>query len=208
MGRPVLHGEATAEALLEAAEALLVAHGPDGVTLRAAARDAGTSTRAVYALFDGRRGLLGALAAKGYRLLATAVDAVDASGDPAEDLVRAGLAFRAFAIGHPSLFRLTFERMQIDVTADVVVGSAAIASYEALGRWIDRAQAAGCIDDRPMAEVIFAIHSLCQGLAGGELSMSPPPVGVSFWPQLRGEEAEALWRAALGALIRGMAPAA
>ena len=82
-----------------------------------------------------------------------------------------------------------------------------LASYHALLRWIRRAQEAGAIDSRPEEEVAFAFHSCCQGLAGGELSREPPPVGSGFWRPVHGIDGEKLWRGALTALVAGLAPA-
>ena len=52
MGRPKEHDEATRERLLEAAEHLSGAQGWEALTVRGIAEEAGTSTRALYALFD------------------------------------------------------------------------------------------------------------------------------------------------------------
>ena len=57
MGRPKEHDEATRERLLEAAEQLSASKGWEFVTVRGVADQAGTSTRAVYALFDSKEGL-------------------------------------------------------------------------------------------------------------------------------------------------------
>lgn len=207
MGRPPEHDEGTARALLDAAEALLEAGGPDAVSVRAVARDAGTTTRAVYSLFDGKPGLVAALAARGYRLLGDAVDALPRTDDPAADLIAVGLdGFRPFAIGRPSLFRLTLERVTVDMTSNPVVHDAAGTAYQALARWIERAIAAGVIVDQPVERIAFLYHGLCQGLAGGELSRMPPPVGARFWGLTSDEDVEASWRIALTALVAGLAP--
>lgn len=52
----------------------------------------------------------------------------------------------------------------------------------------------------------FAFHA-CQGLAGGELSRQPPPIGTNFWRSLQDIDGEKLWRDALNALVAGLAPA-
>ena len=206
MGRPREHDE-HADALLDEAEALLAAGGPDAISVRAVADAVGTTTRAVYSVFGSKAGLLQALAIRGYRLLTGYVRGLEPTGDAAADLVNAGLfGFRRFATERPQLFRLTFERVLPDLTASPDVGPAAIASYDALVGWIERARSAGLIDERPDAEVAFAFHALCQGLASGELAREPPPVGANFWRHARHLDAEHVWRGALEALIAGMAP--
>ena len=61
MGRPREHDERTAAALLDAAEQLIAERGVDALSLREIAREAGTTTRAVYSLFGSKEQLLGAL---------------------------------------------------------------------------------------------------------------------------------------------------
>ena len=62
----------TREALLAAARRLVVQDGTGAVTVRAVARNAGTTTPAVYALFGSKEGLLQALAERAYELLGRA----------------------------------------------------------------------------------------------------------------------------------------
>ena len=62
MGRPRLHDEKTRVELLAAAERLVADGGIDAVSVRGAALAAGTTTRAVYALFGSKEGLVQALA--------------------------------------------------------------------------------------------------------------------------------------------------
>ena len=57
------HDESTGDALLDAAEALLAAGGPDAGTVRAVAGAVGVPTRAVYSLFGAKEGLVHALTA-------------------------------------------------------------------------------------------------------------------------------------------------
>ena len=206
MGRPRAHDETTAAALLDAAEALLADGGPSAVTVRAVADAHGTTTRAVYSLFGGKTGLVERLAGRGYRLLADLVSALPESDDPAADLVAAGVhGFRRFATDKPHLFRLTFEQVTADIVRDPEVASSARDSYLALARWITRARDAGVIDGRPRAEVAFAFHSCCVGLAVTALSRREPPEGPGFWSTIESSD-EQLWQSALTALVRGMAP--
>jgi AcrR family transcriptional regulator len=195
-------------ALLDAAEMLLAGGGPGAVTVRAVAEAHGTTTRAVYSLFGGKAGLLEQLAGRGYDLLASLVSAVPETDDAAADLVAAGVhGFRRFAVDKPHLFRLTFEHVTARTVQDEDVARRAAESYRALARWVLRARDAGAIDQRPRAEVAYAFHSCCVGLAITGLSRRPPPDGPGFWPTLAPAD-EDLWRAALGALVAGMTPTA
>src|SRR5258708_6028087 len=109
VGRPKEHGEGTRKTLLEAAEGLLTESGIAAVTVRSVADRAGTTTRAVYALFGSKEGLVQALAARGFDLVSERLDSLPLTGDPVEDFLTAAISgFRAFAIEHPDLFRLVF----------------------------------------------------------------------------------------------------
>ena len=208
MGRPPEHDEETARRLLDAAEGLVRTGGPDAVAVRAAAREADVSTQAVYSLFGGKDGLLQALAVRGYGLLTDLVRGTPTTDDPAADLVTIGIeGFRTFALSHPGLFRLAFERVPATVVADSRAARAALASYDSLIARVERAQAADVLEDRPVDEIGFAFHSCCVGLATSELSREPPPVGSGFWRPVRGIDGSQLWRVALSALIEGFATA-
>jgi AcrR family transcriptional regulator len=60
--------------------------------VRAVAAEAGTTTRAVYSLFGSKEGLLiDALAESAFDFLADNIAALDATGDPVDDLVAVGV---------------------------------------------------------------------------------------------------------------------
>ena len=207
MARPKIHDAATAEVLLDAAMALLRAGGLDAVSLRAVADASERSMRAVYALFGSKQALIDALAARGYATLSARVNALPRGGDAAEELVAVGAeGFRSFAIEDPQMFRLTFEQVSAEVLQQPQVAKASWGAYTALASRVSAARDAGAIhESRTDVSCVFAFHSLCQGLAAGELSARPAPDGAGFWPMLRGTDLEEEWRIAIGALVRGFA---
>lgn len=89
--------------------ALVAEKGPEGFTLREAARAVGVNHAAVYRHFADKRALLADLAAEGFRGLAEAIHAALAAA-PAHDAIarlRAiGTAYVAFALADPARFRL------------------------------------------------------------------------------------------------------
>ncbi|HUP17006.1 MAG TPA: TetR/AcrR family transcriptional regulator [Acidimicrobiia bacterium] len=207
MGRPKEHDEETAQALLKAGEELLGKGGVPAISVRAVVDRAGTTTRAVYALFGSKAGLVEAIAARGYLLLADSVNALPRTDDPRADLVDVGGVFRAFAIGHPALFRLTFERAQAEVFSSDRVRQAAVAAYEALIDLIERAQESGDVDpSRAPDEIAYMIHSVCQGLAGSELAALRPPIGAGMWLRLGDFDRSKGWETVLNAVVDGLAP--
>ena len=113
MGRPKEHDEQTAAALLDAAERIAEQDGLAALSVRRVANEVGTTTRAVYSLFGAKEGLVAALGARAFDLLGATVAALPTTGDPAADLVRAGLVFRRFTREHPALFRIGVQHIDV-----------------------------------------------------------------------------------------------
>jgi AcrR family transcriptional regulator len=192
MGRHRLHGEATAVALLEAAEKILEAEGPGALTVRRVAERVGTTTRAVYSTFGSKNAMLSGLGVRAFDTLGAAVDALPETDDPAADLVAAGTAgFRPFAVQHPALFRMAIQAgAPAEVTAAIT--PAAERALGALHRRISRVRDAGALGERSLPDAALEFHALCEGLANVELRC-----------QLAGPEGDRLWADALAALVRG-----
>lgn len=205
MARPVKHDEHTREALLDAAEALLAEGGPAAVTVRAVADRVGESTRAVYTAFGSRASLMGAVAARGFQLVADLVDAIPVTDDPLADLVAAGVyGFRPFALQRPHLFRITYHDISQEIFAQPEAGPALMASYRSLATRVERAVGAGLLPEGPTVGYVFAFHSFTCGLAVNELSRHPPPVGASFWRMAARIDMETLWHRSLTAFVTGL----
>ncbi|WP_329300105.1 TetR/AcrR family transcriptional regulator [Streptomyces sp. NBC_00659] len=98
--RPYHHGDLR-RAILGAALDVIAAEGPSAVSLRDLARRAGVSHAAPAHHFKDRVGLLTAIAAEGFGLLATALD-------DAGDLRDAGVRYVRFAREHPAHFQVMF----------------------------------------------------------------------------------------------------
>lgn len=206
MARPIKHNASTREALLDAAEDLLARNGPEAVSVRSVADSVGVSTRAVYTAFGSKLGLMGALAARGFKQLADRVNALPVTENPLADLTNAGPnGFRAFAMERPHLFRLAFDEINEQIYSQPEAYPALFASFRALEARFQRALDADLLHPRPMVELVFTYHSFCCGLASNELSCKPPPVGANFWKVAEGVDFEALWQAALSAYVTGLA---
>lgn len=196
VGRPREHDETTRHALLEAAEQLVATGGPEALSVRAAADAIGVSTRAVYATFGSKAGLLDALAERAYELLAAELTTLPATDHPADDLVEAALrVFRPMAIDHPSLFRLAFLRVVPDLEVGAGTRAAAARAFGLLTDRFTRLEAAGLLGGRSARSCAAAFNALCEGLATTELRISG----------LLGPDPEAAWRDAIGALVAGFA---
>jgi AcrR family transcriptional regulator len=105
-----LHG-----ALLKAAETVLERDGVQGLTLRAAAREAGVSHAAPTHHFGDMAGLLSELAAVGFRRFGAALREASARHEGAHARLDAmGTAYVTFARKYPGLFMLMFRSERLD----------------------------------------------------------------------------------------------
>lgn len=159
MSRPPTYDDALRSRLLTATAEAVAADGPDRVSLREVAGSAGTSTSAVYALFGGKDGLLGAVVAHGFASFTVAQRAAAPEG-----LRALGVAYRAWAKQNPALYRLMF--------------GGALASYEgegstdALDPLIEALAARGAADPLAAAITVWAhVH----GAVSLEFACVAPP---------------------------------
>jgi AcrR family transcriptional regulator len=192
MGRPREHDENTAAALLAAAERLLQERGTATLSLREVASGAGVSTRAVYSLFGSKEALLGALGTHAMELLHEGVDAIPVTDDPRRDLVEAALMFRRFALDHPALFKVAFQRA--DPAVRQRFRATAAEALSALTRRFEPLEAAGLLGGRSVPEAVIVFDGLCEGMAVIELGGLPFEIDY-----------ERLWHDAFRALLTGFA---
>ena len=98
---------AVEQALVDAAERVLVRDGLAGLTVRAVAGEAGVAPMGVYNRFGNKDGLVAAVLARGFDGLAAAVGA-DQAADPTARLLASGRNYRAFALAHPQHYTAMF----------------------------------------------------------------------------------------------------
>ena len=124
MSRPTYHhGDLRAVILTEAAR-LVSELGPDRVSLRELAREAGVSHAAPAHHFTDRRGLFTALAAQGFELLAVAL------ADARPRFLDAALAYVRFALEHPGHYRVMFDKSLVDPSNRELAAAQAAAGTE------------------------------------------------------------------------------
>ena len=102
-----VHDE-TSTALLDAAHRLLAADGPEALTVRRIATEAGMSTMNVYSRFGGKDGVLDEIYRVGFERLFAAVDAVPEADDGIADLMAIATSYRGFALEHPEYYAIMF----------------------------------------------------------------------------------------------------
>jgi len=100
------HGDLR-QALLDATLALIEQNGPEGFTLRAAAREAGVTPSATYHHFKDKEDLVAAVAQEGFDLLRKKLKAAaQLPASPRERSRNVGSAYVLFAVEHPTRFRV------------------------------------------------------------------------------------------------------
>jgi AcrR family transcriptional regulator len=103
------------ERLLEVATELIAEKGPDGFTLREAARRAGVSHATPGFLFGDLRGLVTRVAVGGFTRFAEAMEEAERLDLPVlERLLAVGEAYVAFARREPHVFRLMMSDVNLD----------------------------------------------------------------------------------------------
>jgi AcrR family transcriptional regulator len=195
MGRPRLHDEQTAAALLDAAERTVAERGVDALSLREVAGEAGTTTRAVYSVFGSKEQLLGALGARAFELLQEGLEELPPTGDARRDVVEAALMFRRFVLDHPALFSIGFQRC--DPAVSPRFRKAADDALAVLCQRFTPLADADLLGGRSVDDAALQFDALCEGLAAVELR--------GTWLAL---DREQMWRDAVHALVTGFAEAA
>ncbi len=153
--------------VLSVAVGLLDREGVAGFTTRSIAREARTSTPAVYELFGDKGGLLREVYFEGFRLLRRYLEALPDSGDPRADLVELVELYRKFIRENQILSQVMFSRPFLDFDPGPseieASGSVRIFIVERVRRCIDAGHLRG--EETDIAHVLVA---LIQGLAAAE----------------------------------------
>ncbi|MFD8547191.1 TetR-like C-terminal domain-containing protein [Streptomyces sp. NPDC059649] len=159
MGRPKTNDDTVKERLVACATEMFATRPRELVTVRALATAAGTSTTAVYSLFDGKDGLIGEVRDRAVAGLYQDLSAVPTSDDPLADLFALAVAYRRWGREHSHLYTVLFGGVQ---------------SFDPSG-------AVGTAD--PVRPLLAAIdRALAESLLAGEATS----IALSFWVTLHG----------------------
>ena len=166
--------------------------------MRAVAAEAGTTTRAVYSLFGSKEGLLiDALAESAFDFLADNITALDATGDPVDDLVAVGVpVFRSLVLDHPALYRIAFQRIVPGFRAGPEVTAARSRAFASLLSRVEPLKEAGLLGRRSVQQAAVEFNAMLEGLANAELR-------GGVLPNLPAGHEEQAWRQALTTVIAG-----
>jgi AcrR family transcriptional regulator len=170
--------------LLDTALELISERGPEGFSLREAARAVGVSPAAAYRHFADKPALLAALAEDGHGRLAAvmekALSRLPADLPPAERAVAAflaiGHAYVEFAVRNPSFFRVMFGPAMKAEGFEPACAPSGRGAYALLGYVLDELARTGAIlAERRLGSEIAAwsaVHGFSTLLVDGALPMS------------------------------------
>lgn len=160
------HGDLR-NALIGAAIPLLEAHGPAALSLREVAKAAGVSHAAPYRHFRDKTELLEEIAVSGYETLTRACRTAQRryAGDPARQLVEAGIGYLMFVVEQPRVAHLMFGGMiALDACGDTLQQASGTA-FRSLVAIVEGGVQAGVYKPAPAEELTIAAWSMVHGLA-------------------------------------------
>ncbi len=180
------------DSLVSAALELLEEEGPEGLTVRSVAARAGVAPMGVYSRFGGKPGLVEALFVHGFDDLHATIAA--SRGRDALARLRQGCrAYRSFAIGHPHLYQLMFQKMlELDLTTESL--DTAAQTFTQLAERVADAMEAGLLARGDQVEVAQQVWN---GLHGGVMLEL---AGITF-----AADPERTFAAMVDSMLRGLA---
>ncbi|MCX4823965.1 WHG domain-containing protein [Streptomyces sp. NBC_01142] len=188
MGRPRTNDETVKERLVECATEMLATRPQESLTVRAVATAADTSTAAVYSLFGGKDGLIGAVRDRAVASLFQALTAVATSEDPLADIYALAAAYRRWGREHSHLYSVLFGGVQSFKPSGAVGTSDPIRPLIAA---IDRAVTESVLDGH-VTSIAVSLWVTLHGLVTLELAGA-----------LDAPTAEAAFRSTIHAALRG-----
>jgi len=180
--------------VLSVAVGLLAREGVAGFTARSVAREAETSTPAVYELFGDKGGLIRELFFEGFRLLRRHLETFVESEDPRADVIQLVELYRGFIRENPVLSEVMFAHPFTDFEAsrsELRAGGSVRAFIVARVR--------RCIDAGLMhgdeADIALVLITLAEGLAAAE---NASRLGTTQ------ESLDRRWKLAVNAVLDGL----
>ncbi|MFD9795542.1 TetR/AcrR family transcriptional regulator [Streptomyces sp. NPDC059070] len=190
MGRPRTNDAAVRERLVACATEMFATRPRESVTVRALATAAGTSTAAVYTLFEGKDGLIREVRDQAVAGLFQDLTAVPGSAAALDDLYALAVAYRRWGREHPHLYTVLFGGAQPFVPSSRIGDRDPVRPLVAA---IDRAVA----DDVLAGDTTLIAVSLWVALHG--------LVTLELAGALDGPAAETAFRSTVYAVLRGWA---
>lgn len=170
MARPKTRDDALKTHVIESAMALLENGGPQAITARVVAREAATSTAAIYELFGDKAGLVRSLYLEGFTQLAHALEQLEDAGTPREQVAASMEAVRSFALSHPLLSDLMYAKPFAEFTPAASDQQAAVAIHRhvcaRVANWLELPKRSARVNDAAQALVALNRGLLAEEQAG------------------------------------------
>jgi len=159
------------DALINAAFHLLEAEGPEALSVRRVAAEAGVAPMGVYNHFEGgKNGVVDAIFRAGFATLTAELADVSAIDDPA-DALREGLRrYRRLALDHPRTYEVMFFCSIPGFEPSDESHETAAASFEILMSSIDRGIRAGAFAEADARSVAQQMWAACHGAVALEIA--------------------------------------
>lgn len=166
------------DTILQTAVDHVAAHGPDSLSFRRLASDAGVSHQAPYHHFEDRRGIFRAIALEGFTLLGEALRSSEKSSDgqSSGDLLE---GYVGFALDNPGHFRVMFRRDLCEIESAPELGEVADATFDVLLDHVRRklGPKASLKDIRAQTTAMWSLaHGLATLMIEGPLEVKVGPV--------------------------------
>ncbi len=149
-------------ALIDAAERVLVRDGPEAVTVRAVAAEAGVAPMGVYNRFGGKDGLVDELLSRGFIGLRDAI-APRGETDPVQRLAECGRRYREFALAHPAHYLAMFDDAIHQEVTSLAVEQLATATFDELVGHVQYGMVGGVLAEGDPVHVAQQIWSCVHG---------------------------------------------
>ena len=172
---------AVEQALVDAAERVLVRDGIGGLTVRAVAIEAGVAPMGVYNRFGSKDGLVAAVLARGFEGLRAAT-AADDDPDPAARLRACGRNYRRFALANPQHYAAMFGAGMALAAPTEELADRATAAFSALVDRVRYGMDGGVLRRGDPVETAQLIWSAVHGAVSLELNgvQQTPDPGVTY----------------------------
>jgi AcrR family transcriptional regulator len=182
--------------LLDAAARLLQRDGPDALTVRHIAAEAGVAPMCVYSRFGGKNGIVDELFIDGFDELAARSRAIDVS-DARQALIACGECYWTFATERPATYAVMFDRAVTGYTPSDEARQHAADCFGTLVALVGRAIDAGVLAPADPVDVAQQLWASMHGLVSLTLR------GLGFV-----DDVDGFRHRLVDTLLRGLSPAA
>jgi len=182
MGRPKTNDAAVRERLVDSATEMFATRPLESITVRALAAAAGTTTGAVYSLFEGKDAVIAEVRNRAVAGLSQHLLAAPTSEDPLADIYALAVEYRRWGRDHSHLYTVLFGGVQaFEPSGETGVADPVRPLLEAIDRALSAATLTG-----DATSIAVSIWVTLHGLVTLELSgaLAPATAEAAFAPTI------------------------